>query len=323
VKAVIFDGAGEPASVLAYRDVPEPGLEPGHVLVEVAARPVQPADLMFIRGNYRVRPRFPQVAGLEGVGRIVARAGNAGPSSGTRVAFRAPGAWAERVSVPLGRVYPVPDGINDAEASQFALNGITAWALLAELDARPGDWIAATAAHSTVVRLVAALAAARGIRLVGTIRALNGAIPEAAAPFPMLRQDHPGLTQSMARLVGATGLAGILDSVGGRVVTALLPAVRKGGKIIAYGVLSHEATEVANAALVYANLTWKGFGIDYWLDTTPPETLQHMARELWDAIGRGQLTMPVAHRVPMANFTHAIELAAQSSGRGKVLLTET
>lgn len=64
MKAIVFESAGEPEQVLRLGEVPEPEARGEELLVSVAARPIHPADLSFIRGQYRIRPSFPQVAGL-------------------------------------------------------------------------------------------------------------------------------------------------------------------------------------------------------------------------------------------------------------------
>jgi NADPH:quinone reductase-like Zn-dependent oxidoreductase len=111
MRAVIFQEPGDPATVLTVHDVASPEPAAGEVLVDVDASVIRPADLMFIRGNYRIRPTFPQVAGLEGAGIIVATGAGVAITLGTRVAFRHPGAWAERVAVPGERCYLVPDDV--------------------------------------------------------------------------------------------------------------------------------------------------------------------------------------------------------------------
>ena len=102
MQAVIFERAGQTETVLAVRDLPSPVPGRGQVLIHVAARPIQPADFLFIEGRYRIKPAFPQVAGLEGVETIAA----CGPEvtsfePGVRAAFRAPAAWAEFVVASL------------------------------------------------------------------------------------------------------------------------------------------------------------------------------------------------------------------------------
>jgi len=83
MKALVFARAGEPRDVLQLADVPAPLPGPETVVVEVQARPIHPADLAFIRGQYRVRPALPQVAGLEGAGIVVA--GDGGAAIATQV----------------------------------------------------------------------------------------------------------------------------------------------------------------------------------------------------------------------------------------------
>jgi len=69
MKAIQFEQHGEPAEVLMVqeRPLPEPGK--GEVRVRILASPVNPSDLLFVRGHYAgVQPIFPSPVGFEGVG---------------------------------------------------------------------------------------------------------------------------------------------------------------------------------------------------------------------------------------------------------------
>ena len=70
MKAVVFERHGEPAQVLEVRDLPlaEPG--PNQVRVRMLASPVNPSDLLYVRGNYGPAVRLPATPGFEGVGAI-------------------------------------------------------------------------------------------------------------------------------------------------------------------------------------------------------------------------------------------------------------
>jgi NADPH:quinone reductase-like Zn-dependent oxidoreductase len=149
-----------------------------------------------------------------------------------------------------------------------------------------------------VARLAAALAADRGIRTIDI------------TPAPMLA-DH------IRKSTGGEGLAALLDSVGGQLVSELLPTLRQGATIVSYGTLAPEPASVPNAAIVYSNLTWRGFGIDLWLEQLPPAEHARMVEELWQAIRAGHLPLPVSRRVELARFADAF---ATSTGSGKVLL---
>src|SRR5258708_22450082 len=71
MKAIQFDQYGDPTQVLAVRErsLPEPG--EGEVRVRILASPINPSDLLFVRGFYAgVQPSFPSPAGFEGVGLV-------------------------------------------------------------------------------------------------------------------------------------------------------------------------------------------------------------------------------------------------------------
>ena len=293
--AVIFQSAGDPADVLRFGDVDAPVAAPGEVLVAVDARPVNPSDLAFIRGSYRVRPRFPQVAGLSGAGRVLAGGPGVSLRPGTRVAFRWPGAWAEQSAVPVDRTFVVPDDISTEDAAQFSLNPITAWGLLEMADVERGDVIALTAPASSVARITRVLAEARGVRVVDV--------------------DRDGATQADLQRVRADGgLAALVDCVGGALVEPLLPELRPGATIVTYGTLSPDPIRVHNATIVYRNLTWKGFGIDRWLSRLAEADRARMVDALWAGIRSRAYELPVSSRVALRDVVQALAVARASTG---------
>jgi NADPH:quinone reductase-like Zn-dependent oxidoreductase len=239
--------------VLSLSEVPEPRPGPGEVLVRVEARPVHPSDLSFLRGAYRVRPKLPQIAGLSGAGTIGSVGEGISLALGARVAFRWPGAWAELVAVPVERVYLAPEDASIDDAAQLPVNPMTAWGLLQVAEAKAPAAIGLTAPRSSVAKIVAVLAAERGLRTIDL------------APVP---EELPALAERVRVATGGEGLAALLDCVGGPIVTHLFPALRPGATVVAYGVSSREPASVTNATLVYSNLTWRGFGIDRWC--SPP-----------------------------------------------------
>jgi NADPH:quinone reductase len=122
MKAVQLLEYGEPASVLAVREVPRPEPGQGEVRVRVLATPVNPSDLLFARGVYAgVQPqRFPAPVGFEGVAIVDALAREArGPVVGQRVLVQNSrgGNWAEYAVVPADAVFPVPDDVPDEQVA--------------------------------------------------------------------------------------------------------------------------------------------------------------------------------------------------------------
>jgi NADPH:quinone reductase-like Zn-dependent oxidoreductase len=320
MKALVFARAGEPHEVLQLADVPAPLPSPDTVVVEVQARPIHPADLAFIRGQYRVRPVLPQIAGLEGAGIVVVGDGDGRIAPGTRVAFRWPGSWAERAAVPVSRLITVPADIADDAACQVALNPVTAWGLLDEARVAAGDCIALTAATSTVANLVAAIARQRGMRVLGIARgdAARGAARSGADQ--VFAAEDPELAAHILAAAGERRVAALLDSVGGPLVATLLGTLAPGARVIAYGVQDRTPAAITNAMLIYANLTWTGFGIDRWLAQQPAGAIDAMVGALWSLIRDGTIALPVAARHPLAAFAAALAADAQPGRSGKVLL---
>jgi hypothetical protein len=97
-----YDGKPESIAVVEM-PVPRPG--PGEVLVRVFASPINPSDLMFIRGLYGFKKPLPAVPGFEGSGTVVEAGAGMMPRFliGRRVACAAAdpkvtgGMWAKRL----------------------------------------------------------------------------------------------------------------------------------------------------------------------------------------------------------------------------------
>lgn len=132
MRAILCERFGDPAEVLAVRDVPDPVCRPGELLVRVSARSVNPSDLLTVRGVYSRTTPLPFVPGFEAVGRVVAVGdGVSAEWLGRRVLpLRGGGTWAELVTCPAEWAVPVPDAIPDAVATQAYINPITVRRLL-------------------------------------------------------------------------------------------------------------------------------------------------------------------------------------------------
>ncbi len=76
MKAIVCEQWGDPDQVLKVRDdvpLPEPGR--GEVRVRMIASPINPSDLLTVRGQYGKQPPLPMTPGFEGVGVVEAGSG--------------------------------------------------------------------------------------------------------------------------------------------------------------------------------------------------------------------------------------------------------
>src|SRR5262249_5905995 len=73
MKQVQIAAYGVPEDVADCVEVPDVGAPgPGEIVFDVLAFPINPADLSFCRGNYRLHPALPATPGAECVGRVTA-----------------------------------------------------------------------------------------------------------------------------------------------------------------------------------------------------------------------------------------------------------
>src|SRR5258707_599547 len=126
MKAIRFAQYGEPAKVLRVQECPLPEPGKGEVRVRILASPVNPSDLLFVRGHYAgVQPHFPSPVGFEGVGMVDALGPQVQrPVPGQRVVVRNEkgGNWADYAVVPAQDLLAVPDDLPDEQVACFFVN---------------------------------------------------------------------------------------------------------------------------------------------------------------------------------------------------------
>src|SRR5262245_31624912 len=178
MKAVVFNEYGDPAQVLQVRDVPVP--QPGReqVRVRMLASPINPSDLLYVRGVYPAKAAMPATPGFEGVGVIDA----VGPGlmkivrglrPGRRVVAinNVSGNWQEYAVIPARQAIPVPHWLTDEQAATFFVNPASALVMVRYVLKVPkGAWLLQTAAGSALGRMVIRLGKRFGFRTINVVR---------------------------------------------------------------------------------------------------------------------------------------------------------
>lgn len=320
MQAIVFDEPGEPESVLALRDISVASPDADQVLIRLSARPIQPADFLFIKGRYRVKPEFPQAAGLEGVGTIVSCGANVSKHKvGDRVAFRSKGTWAEYALAPTSRIYPVPSNIPDSVACQFSLNPLTAWGLLAECNLPRSSRILVTAGRSVVARLLAKLAQRKG--LMTTLLVRDNGRYSAVNDNNQVIANGASVAETLQEVIRSHGeFHAVLDSVGGSDTVTLIDSLAPKSRLISYGILSDTDITLRASKILFRSVTWQGFGIDGWLDSVSAEELSMALEQLWNLLSAFPDLVPVAGTFELSDIQQAVAAVRKPPQSGKVLL---
>lgn len=145
MKAAFLTGYGG-NEVVAFGELPEPERKDEEILIEVRAAGVNPVELAMREGNYRqLLPfAFPQVPGFDVSGVVIhAPAGSvfkAGDEVFARLPNQAPGAYAERISVPPQVLAYKPATLSHIEAASLPTVALTTWqAFLERVHLKAGD----------------------------------------------------------------------------------------------------------------------------------------------------------------------------------------
>src|SRR5207237_6047557 len=144
MKQIMLDRYGQPEDGRRCAEVPDLGAPgAGEVVFDVLAFPINPADISFCRGTYRLRPELPATPGAECVGRVAAiGSGVTHVKPGDLVINLQRENWAQRRRVKGDDVIAVPAGMDLQQAAMLRINPPTALLLLSDfVDLKPGDWI--------------------------------------------------------------------------------------------------------------------------------------------------------------------------------------
>ncbi len=127
MKAIVITEFGD-ADKLALKDVPEPTLSPGQVMVDVKATALNRADLLQRRGFYPPPKGESDILGLECAGVVSALGDGASSLSvGDRVMALLPGGgYAEKVAIDQRMAIPVPDALSFTDAAAIPEAFLTA-----------------------------------------------------------------------------------------------------------------------------------------------------------------------------------------------------
>src|ERR1700723_4146901 len=175
MRVVAVKRYGDP-EVLEVREMPDPQVNSGEVLIRVKAVGVNFADLMHRRGFYPGVPKPPFVPGFEvaGVVEKVTDGGRAAEGEPVRpgdavCAVSQFNAYAEWVAVPGRQVYRLPSGMTFEDAAAFPVNYLTAYhAMFAMGNLQYGDRILIHGAAGGVGIAAVQLARAKGLEIFGT-----------------------------------------------------------------------------------------------------------------------------------------------------------
>lgn len=329
MKAIVFEKFGEPAEVLQVRDVPKPEVGAGQVRVKMLASPINPSDLMTVRGQYGRLPTLPATPGFEGAGVI----DEAGPglikmlrrlAPGKRVAVLngKGGNWQEYVVVPAKQVVPVPDSLPDDQVATLFVNPASALAMVKHvLKVQPNTWLLLSAAGSALGRMVIRLGKMNGFRTIGVVRRREQVqeLFDLGASAVVCSSDEK-IDDRIKELTSGEGVRYALDAVGGEIGSALVRALGQEGHMLCYGTLSFEPIGFDPRHLMTNHGRVEGFWLTNWIRDQNVLTMLSLFRQIKQLMAEGNIKTEIGGSFPMDEIQKAVAAADSAGKKGKVLI---
>ncbi len=323
MKQVLIDRYGTPWDVARCADVPDVG-EPAadEVVFDVLAFPINPADMWFCKGSYRLKPPLPATPGAECVGRVTAVGTDVKHvKKGDLVINLQRENWTQKRRVKGDDAIPLPAGIDLRQAAMVRINPPTARLMLSDfVDLAPGEWVIQNVANSAVGRLLIVQAHQRGLRTVNIVRRAELAGELKALGADVVLVDGDDLAE---RVAGATGKAAIrlgVEAIGGAATGRLVDCVATEGTVVHYGSMSGEDPRVGRSNLIYRGIKLTGFMLGRGLARRDAAKIREIYAELAAQVMAGTLYAPVDTVYPIEKIKDALAHADKGGRNGKILV---
>src|SRR2546430_3884545 len=323
MKQILIDRYGPPEEVARCAEVPDVGAPAaGEVVFDVLLFPINPADVSFCRGTYRLKPPLPATPGAECVGRVTAvGAGVSDVKPGDLVINLQRENWAQQRRVKADDVVVVPSGIDRRQAAMLRINPPTALLLLTDVvGLESGDWVIQNVANSAVGRLVIRLARARGIKTVNVVRRESLFAELTALGADACVVDGPELAESVKAQTGGGAIRLGLDAVSGRATARLASCLADGGVVCNYGAMTGEDPVMSRSTLISGGQSLVGFILGRALGTRSLPEIRAIYADLGQQVAKGNLSAPVEMVYPIEDIKEAVAHAQRGERSGKILV---
>ena len=340
---------GRPTEALELRQVPDPSVGPGEVLVRTTASVLNFNEVDGCRGRYlTINPPLPYTLGMECVGEVVETGPGAEGWLGRRVTASgrgALGAHAELVACPTAMTFEAPAALDDVEAAAFFYPFHLAHLGLHERGRLgAGDTVLVHAAAGGVGSAAVQLAVAAGARVIATVGDDTKAslVASLGAEVVVNYRSEDFVARVLEETAGA-GVSLCFDGVGGETTRASLRCLGPGGRHLvvgfASGIEAEEVPMVSGRDLCFGNFDLVGVILTYVdpavapyvTDFVPvpvprfnPPTTEVGARvqaHLLELLAAGAIHPVVGRTVPFDELAQALDDLESRATVGRVVVT--
>ena len=296
-KAVRVHNYGGP-EVLRYEDVEVGRPGPGQLRVRHHAIGVNYIDTYFRTGQYPA-PSLPFVLGNEAAGEVVeVGEGVAGFKPGDRVAYVITlGNYAEERLADVKLVVKLPDSVDYDTAAAMMLKGMTVQYLLRRTFAvKPGDTILFHAAAGGVGLIATQWAKHLGATVIGTVGSKEKAeLAKKNGCDHVILYREEDVAKRVREITKGEGVPVVYDGVGKATFQGSLDSLKPFGVLVSFGSASGPI-EAFNLGILAQKGSLYVTRPTLMTHMAKRETLDEIAKDLFDVVGRGAVKIPIHSR---------------------------
>lgn len=329
MKALRSHAVGGPETLtLDEIETPAPGT--GEVLVAVKACAINYPDTLIIRDLYQFKPPRPFAPGgeISGVVEAVGE-GVEGFKVGDKVlGGMGNGGLAEKVILPAGRLFAVPDGVPFEKAASLLMTyGTTIHGLKDRGHIKAGDTVLVLGAAGGVGLSAVELSKAFGARVVAAVSSdAKGEVARKAGADEVViysreemnKDASKALANAFKEACGPDGANIVYDIVGGQYSEPALRSIAWEGRFLVVGFPAGIARMPLNLTLLkscdIAGVFWGAF------TAREPVKYREQVQELFDLMKAGKIDPLVSETFPLERGADAIAKLENREAVGKLVV---
>jgi NADPH2:quinone reductase len=321
-RAVIADQFGPPDDY-ELQELPERELGAGEVRIAIKAAGISYVDVLTAEGRYQVKPPLPFCPGSEAAGIVSEVAPDVSRIKvGDRVSISSwGGMFAEEAVLAERSIYPLPAGMDFAEAATFPVSYATAWHALVDRAAlKPGETLLVLGAGGATGFAAVQIGKHLTARVVGSASSdAKRALAKAGGADAVIDARAVDWRDQVKAANGGKPVDVVFDPVGGGATDPAFRSLGWGGRHLVVGFPGGIASLRTNLPLLKgASL----IGVDIrQFGLFEPEKAAANRQTTFELGAKGILRPAIAARYPLEQFREAMHEAAGGTSAGRIVLT--
>ena len=323
MKAVLCEEYGT-AETLQFKEVDDPVVGKGQLLIDVKAAGCNFPDALVIQGKYQIKVPPPFSPGGEGSGVVTAIGEGVNDYSvGDRVLFYSlTGAFAQRIVVPTANAVIIPGAMPYNIAAGFlAAYGTGYHSFKQRAGLTAGEHVLILGASGGLGSSAIQIAKAMGARVIACASSAEklAACKELGADY-LIDYTTENLKTAILEKTGRKDVDVIYDPVGGDYSEQAFRCIAPGGRHLVLGFTAGDIPKIPLNLPLVKEAAIVGVFWNSWIQRRPDQHHDNMSR-LFQLYLDGKISPLISSTYPLENYEEAFHCLAERRALGRIILT--